>query len=197
MTASATFGALLAPARSQPPGPLSMAASAERAAVFDACYREHRDRVYGLCMRYCGGRAAWAEDVTHDVFVKLYEHLPALSDHDDLGAWLYRVAANLSISRIRREQSWLGRLRKIVAADDHAEPLPDDVLGEREAARGALSTLRTLPAKERVVLCMKVLDGKSQREIADALSMSEGYVSKLTARAWARVREAGWEVGDV
>ena len=43
---------------------------------------------------------------------------------------------------------------------------------------------------------MKLLDGKSGKEIADTLVMSEGYVSKLLARAWQRLRKAGWEVDD-
>jgi DNA-binding transcriptional regulator LsrR (DeoR family) len=41
---------------------------------------------------------------------------------------------------------------------------------------------------------MELLDGKKQREIATALKMSEGYVSKLLKRARSRVRISGWEV---
>jgi DNA-directed RNA polymerase specialized sigma24 family protein len=44
---------------------------------------------------------------------------------------------------------------------------------------------------------MKVLDGASQREIARALDVSEGYVSKLIARSVERLAAAGWEVDDV
>jgi RNA polymerase sigma-70 factor (ECF subfamily) len=67
------------------------------------------------------------------------------------------------------------------------------VVHQREAAE-ALAFLRSLPPNERVVLCMKVLDGCSQREIAQALSLSEGYVSKLAKRALDRARARGWEV---
>ena len=49
--------------------------------------------------------------------------------------------------------------------------------------------------QERVVLALKILDGLSQREIAALLSLSEGYVSKLTARATARLGAQGWKVG--
>ena len=55
--------------------------------------------------------------------------------------------------------------------------------------------LQSLPGQERVVLALKILDGLSQREIAALLSLSEGYVSKLVARATARLGAKGWKVG--
>lgn len=165
--------------------------------TFEASYQAHRQTIFRLCLRYGGGRVGWAEDATHDVFVKFLEHLPELDNPDDVGGWLYRVASNLCISRLRREQSFMGWLRNEQSADtEGVAPAVDVLLDERTEAKEALEALRTLPAKERVVLCMKVLDNKSQREIADVLSLSEGYVSKLVARAWARLRKAGWEGGD-
>jgi RNA polymerase sigma-70 factor, ECF subfamily len=177
---------------------LSLSAKAQsRGPTFEACYRAHHRRVYHHCLRYGGGNASFAEDVTHDVFVKLLEHLPSLDDHEDLGGWLYRVAANLSLSQLRRSRSVLRRFLPAYGRDLPAiEPPLDVAFEEREAANAALATLRTLPPRERVVLCMKVLDGKSQREIARTLALTEGYVSKLYARAWQRVRAAGWEGDD-
>lgn len=165
--------------------------------TFAACYEAHRDRVYHLCLRYGGGDVGFAEDVTQDVFVKLLEHLPALDARSDLGGWLYRVAANLAVSRRRRARAIL---RRFLPAYRHQapreQPAPQLQLEEREAAAAAVAALRALPLRERVVVCMKVLDSKSQREIAGALSLTEGYVSKIYARAWARLRAAGWEDDD-
>jgi RNA polymerase sigma-70 factor (ECF subfamily) len=177
---------------------VSLPATAKgRGPTFEACYRAHHARVYHHCLRYGGGNASFAEDVTHDVFLKLLEHLPALDERHDLGGWLYRVAANLAVTRLRRSRSIVRRFlpayRRSVA---EVEPALDAAFEQREAASGALATLRTLPPRERVVLCMKLLDGKSQREIAATLSLTEGYVSKLYARAWQRVRAAGWEGDD-
>jgi RNA polymerase sigma factor (sigma-70 family) len=135
-----------------------------------------------------------AEDLTHDVFVKLLEHLPRLAEGDDLGGWLYRVTANLAISRLRREQSLLGRLHRLWS--DEPTPSAESLFEQQEAAADALAMLHDLPARERMVVCMKLLDGQSQREIAATLSLSEGYVSKLLARGYERIRAGGWEVGD-
>ncbi len=163
--------------------------------TFEVAYVAHRERVYLWAVRFGGGRGAWAEDVTHDVFLKLHAHLHRL-DTDDLGAWLYRVTANLSMARLSSERSWLTRLTRVFSGDD-APDTPDDVLRLRGDAADALRLLTTLPPRERVALTMLVLDGRSQREIAQTLDYSEGYVSKLLKRAWARIRAAGWEVDDV
>lgn len=169
-----------------------------RGLTFQACYEAHRRRVYHLCLRYGGGNPTFAEDVTHEVFVKLLEHLGELENPEDLGGWLYRVAANLSLTQLRRSQSILGRFLPAYrhALRDESPAAPDEVFEQRESAAAAMHTLRTLPARERVVLCMKLLDGKSQKEIAETLAVSEGYVSKLLARAWTRLRKAGWEAPD-
>ncbi|MHB8874037.1 MAG: RNA polymerase sigma factor [Myxococcaceae bacterium] len=158
-------------------------------------YALHRDRVFHWALRYGAGDPAWAEDLMHDVFLKLVEQLDRGAPKDP-GGWLYRVTANLSISRIRRERSFLARLGRLFQAREDDAPSPDEVLMERSEGNEALGMLKALPELERVALCMKVLDGRSQREIARALSLSEGYVSKLVTRAWQRVRDAGWEGAD-
>jgi RNA polymerase sigma-70 factor (ECF subfamily) len=171
-----------------------MSARARQEATFTACYAEHHRRIYQVCLRYSSGDHGFAEDVTHDTFIKLLEHLPQLQDHDDLGAWLYRVATNLALSRLRRRRvlgAWMRRQEPVPLAD--ADPTPELAAEQREAAQRALRTLAALPPRERIVICMKLLDGKSQVEIAETLSLSEGYVSKLLARAWTRIREAGWD----
>lgn len=156
------------------------------------CYAKYRGEVYFTCLRYSGGRRAWAEDLTHDVFLKLFEHLSGFSARDNIGGWLFRVSANLCLSRLRREQSFLHCL----ARGDFSPPVPDaqDVVEDHEEAKAALATLGSLPAAELVPLCMKIFDGMTQHDIAATLGFSEGYVSKLLTRAWAKIRAAGWEV---
>jgi RNA polymerase sigma-70 factor (ECF subfamily) len=166
--------------------------------TLEECYATHRAFVFHRCLRYGAGNVAFAEEVTQDVFLKLLEHLPHLRDTHDLGGWLNRVAANLAISRLRRERSLLGKLQSLWLAADRAEPETAQHLIERkQIARDVLEALNMLPPRERVIICMKVLDGASQREIARTLDVSEGYVSKLIQRSLQCLAAAGWEVDDV
>lgn len=172
-------------------------ATADRPTLAE-CYARHRPFVFHRCLRYGAGNVAFAEEVTQDVFVKLLEHLPRLSDPHDLGGWLNRVTANLAITRLRRERSLLGKLQALWVSAERAETdTAQQVVERKQTAGHVLDALRTLPPRERVIICMNVLDGASQREIARTLDLSEGYVSKLLQRSLQCLAAAGWEVDDV
>lgn len=165
----------------------------DQRSTFEACFKAHRHRVFRLGLRYGRGQESWAEDLTQDVFMRLFEVLPTLDGQDDLGGWIYRVATNAALTRLRREKSVMSRMQKLFGSDDADTGSSADArLLLSEEARAAQAMLEALPPKERVVLSMKVLDGMAQRDIAQALGMSEGYVSKLLARAWEKVHAAGW-----
>lgn len=164
-------------------------------ASFEAAYRLHRARVLGWALRYCAGRGDLAEDVAHDVFLKLHRHFDGLAELDDLGAWLYRVTANEAVSRLRRERSFTAKLARLFTGAEDV-PAADHDFDRREETLLVERALRGLPDRERVVTCMWAVDGLAQRDIAKTLGLSEGYVSKLLARARERLRARGWEVSD-
>ena len=160
-------------------------------------YRQHRDQVYRLALRYGRGDRQWAEDVTQDVFVSLCKTIHQLEDDESLKGWFYRVATNRCLSRLRREAvanapavRWLlGRAAQV--PDD-----PEAQTTERRDLRRVDQMLAALPPKQRIAFCMYRLDGKEQQEIGDILGFSKSYVCKLIKRAEASIRAAGWEVGD-
>ncbi len=164
--------------------------------AFLECYREYRDHVFRSAMRYAGGRRDVADDLTQEVFIKLMDRWEELSARGELHGWLYRVTANLAISKLRREQRWTDRVRTLLASKPAGPVGPDQELATRQAMDQVVAALDALPPKQRVVLVMRVLDGKSQREIAEVIGVSEGYASKLLKRAQAKLRKAGWEVLD-
>jgi RNA polymerase sigma factor (sigma-70 family) len=164
---------------------------------FEDLYQQYAGQVFAWARRYAHGRSGWAEDVTHDVFVRAWENRDELREADVKG-WLFRVTQNRAFSLLRRESSLAHRLRDAVRTAwlPDAPATPEDALDQQQTAYAASAALEALPGQERVVLCLKMLDGLSQREIAELLSLSEGYVSKLVARAIARLAASGWKVGD-
>ncbi len=164
-------------------------------AEFDTVYRQYRQRVYRWALRYSAGDKGSAEDLVQEVFVKLLEALPSLDATDDLGAWFYRVTANLAMYRLRRETRFFKRLSRILLLEAPVRQ-PDELLALEEETSAVLEVVRRLPPRDRVLISMRYLDGKSGREIAQELGKSEGYVSKLLARAVERVRAQGWRLSD-
>jgi RNA polymerase sigma-70 factor (ECF subfamily) len=100
----------------------------------------------------------------------------------------------MAISRLRRERSWVARISDAWRAlQSDTVPSAEIIVVQREEAARALASLGALPPRERIVLTMKLLDNKSQRDIAEALDLSEGHVSKLIKRGIERLRAEGWE----
>jgi RNA polymerase sigma-70 factor (ECF subfamily) len=157
-------------------------------------YRRHRDLVLRLALRYGGGQRAWAEDVTHDVFVGLFSSLATLDRREEMEGFLYRATTHRCLTKLRRERLFSILTAKWLFGDDerHAEP----ALIAREDLRRALASLELLPPKERVAFSMYYLDGKEQDEIGAVLGHSKGQISKLIARAVAKLRARGIEVPD-
>jgi RNA polymerase sigma-70 factor (ECF subfamily) len=164
-----------------------------RPATFDECYVEHRDRVYRIGLRYGLGRRSFAEDVTQETFIRLYRNFAKVTQDEPVSDWLYAVASRLCISRLRRERSLLGWLSRVAHAVDDGAPSAAQLFERHEAAAAVMSAIGELPPRERVALCMKAIDGKSQRDIARILRVSEGYVSRLISSARTRLIAMGWE----
>ena len=156
----------------------------------EAAYQQFKEKVFHLCLRFGCGNVAWAEDVTHDVFVKVLENYGQIV-WDDAGGWIYRVTVNTCLSRLRRENSLWRRVQtKLVAWSAMAERRPttpqESVLRSAQAAE-LLDALDALSPLERTIFSMRYLDQVSQTEICRTLSLSKGYVSKVLARARVKV----------
>src|SRR4051812_34051177 len=87
---------------------------------FEDLYQQNVAQVFAWARRYAGGRAGWAEDVTHDVFVRAWKHREELRNEDVRG-WLFRVTQNRALSLLRREGSFVGRVRHAIHLAWHPE----------------------------------------------------------------------------
>lgn len=159
---------------------------------FDDLFHEHYDRVYGLLFRLVGNRGE-AEDLTQEVFLKLYHHaftqkrFQRQREHN-IGAWLYRVATNMGYNAIRsRQRRWQRNL--------HLVPKPDDGLSteaevaRRETAVKVRQTLAQLTERQVQLLLLRQM-GLSYADCAEICDVAPGSVGTLLARAAAAFRAA-------
>ncbi len=165
--------------------------------AFVQAYERHSQRVLRLCLRYGGGSLPWAEDVTHDVFMRLLSHLPSLSETEDLEGWLVTVTSRLCLKRLERERSIFGRvLLRLQGASPEPVSGPDAIFELKQSAREVLAAVARLPPRERIVMTLLLAEGRTQQEICAALGFSKGYVSKLASRGRELLVAQGWEAGD-
>ena len=71
--------------------------------AFEALYRQHVGRVYGLCLRMTGQPDS-AEDLTQDTFVNAWRSLPGYEGRSSFSTWLHRIAVNAVLAKRRSPQ---------------------------------------------------------------------------------------------
>jgi RNA polymerase sigma-70 factor (ECF subfamily) len=140
----------------------------------------HGPRVFALARRMLGD-AGEAEDVTQETMLRLWRVAPDWREEGAaLGTWLYRVAGNLAIDRLRRRRSAPGaELPEI--ADDAPGPLL--VLEARDRAAALDAALAALPERQRLAVVLRHLEERPNPEIAEILGTSVEAVESLLARA--------------
>jgi RNA polymerase sigma-70 factor (ECF subfamily) len=138
------------------------------------------------------------EDVTHDVFVKVQAELPRFRGDAQLTTWLFALTANTVRSK-RRTAAFRRFFR--ASSDDgldvaDARPLAPEELERRDAERALYRVLDQLSERDRQVLVLFELEGRSGREVAELLQVKPDAVWVLRHRAKARFAEAMRAVGD-
>lgn len=132
-----------------------------------------------------------AEDVTQEVFFKVYAKLDSFREDAAFSTWLYRVTLNAAADfRKRRrhekavsldEATWL----PLVAPGDG----PSDGLGRADLRAEVRRAMARLPEKFRSILVLRELEELSYQEIGQILGMNKGTVESRLFRARARLRE--------
>src|SRR5215471_5100523 len=147
---------------------------------FDEAFTLHHRAVFSTACAVVRD-AAVAEEVTQEVFLKLYRNLDSRLDAGLLRPWLLRVTVNQARNTRRGRHRALARDTTYLktTAQEVAPELRPESSQQLEAVRRALDKI-----KEPMRSCLLLRhQGLSYREIAQTLSLKENYVGSLVARA--------------
>jgi RNA polymerase sigma-70 factor (ECF subfamily) len=146
---------------------------------FERLYETYRGRVFSTAYRMLSNRAD-AEDVTQDVFIKVFKKLSSFRGDSSVSTWIYRIAVNACLDFRRRR-----RLRQAVSLDDGLEvgstPLSVTRLIE--------STLPRMAEGYRQVFVLHDIQGMKHCEIAKILGITDGASKSQLHRARAFLRK--------
>ena len=150
-------------------------------ASFEALFYRHYDRVYGLLFRLIGSRAE-AEDVTQEVFLKLYRQPLRGRQRHNVSAWLYRVATNMGYNHLRgRTRRW--QRNTVLVPEESTDPIdPAEKVVRDEIKVAVRIVLARLPERQAQLLLLRQM-GLSYAELAIACDIAPGSVGKLLSRA--------------
>jgi len=182
-----------------------MSADRERQLILDAqggnhaAFRElvglHMRRVYDLAYSFVNDRDD-AEDVAQEVFVKVYHSIEHFRQESGFATWLYRIATNASLDRLKHRKRASARLvpmneSKIVEMQTNQETDNIDTSIHIERA------LHELPTLQRAVVILRHMDGYSTRQVSEILRCSEGTVKTHLHRGLKKMRKLLHQIVEV
>ncbi len=154
-----------------------------------------------LIARMVGDRAL-AEDLAQDSFIKAYRNLAAFDTRRRLSSWLFRIAHNTAVDRLRRSRPATISIDAPAGESEHAAyepvaPAAADPL-ERDALRRALDdAVAQLRTEYRVAVTLRYDEGLPFEEIAQVMSVPEAtarsHVHRARKELAAILRAQGWE----
>lgn len=154
-------------------------ASQETSLSFDEAFTLHHRAVFATA-RGVARDAALAEEITQEVFLKLYRHFDSKPNDELLRAWLLRVTLNEARNMLRGQNRSRARDTSYQRKTDQPGPQVEyEQRLEMETARRALDKIKE-PMRSCLLLRQQ---GLSYREIAQTLELKENYVGSLVARA--------------
>jgi RNA polymerase sigma-70 factor (ECF subfamily) len=154
---------------------VAAAARGDRGA-FGELYRAHVDRIHGLCHRLTGDRAL-AEDCTQEAFIAAWRALPSFEGRAQFGSWLFRIAANVALARVRAPAKQREMSSMAMSDDDGGAGVDDAPPIDVEAA------IARLPDGARQVLVLVGLYGFTHEEAAADLGIAIGTSKAQLHRA--------------
>jgi RNA polymerase sigma-70 factor (ECF subfamily) len=138
-----------------------------------------------------------AEDVTQDVFIKIFESIHQFKGESALSTWVYRVAVTTALEFIRRKKrkKRYGLLSPLFGEDN--EPtleLPDFhhpgvKLDNKEKANMLFKAIKELPENQQIAFILNKVEGLSYQDVAEIMKTSLSAVESLLHRAKNNLRE--------
>jgi RNA polymerase sigma-70 factor (ECF subfamily) len=153
----------------------------------------HLPQVLALARRMLND-AAEAEDVAQEAMLRLWQMAGRWREDAPVGAWLYRVAHNLAIDRIRRRRPMVD----VDAAVDLADPAPTPAerLDQRERKAAVERAIAALPERQRTAITLVHTLEMGNIEAAAAMEISVEALESLLARGRRALRAALVELKD-
>lgn len=145
-----------------------------------------KDKLFRLALRITLDRAE-AEDVVQDTLIKVWNRRDEWAQFDSIEAYCLTIARNLAIDRSQKmEAQHIGLTPETQEMPDALTP--DRQLEDSERLKLVHQLVNELPEKQRAILQLRDIEGKSYKEIADLLQVTEEQVKVNLFRARQRIK---------
>lgn len=164
--------------------------------AFGEIVEVYRDKIYQLCYRMLGN-AYEAEDMAQEAFIRAYVNIERFNVNRKFSTWLYRIATNLCIDRIRKKKPDYFLDAEVAGTEGltlysqiaSTEATPDEEVSKMELQSIIQQEILKLPEKYRSVIVLRYIDELSLNEISEILSLPLGTVKTRIHRGREALRK--------
>ena len=165
--------------------------------AFAALVDGYSPRLYRLALRMLGDPLE-AEDVLQDTFIKAFRNLQSFEGRSKMGTWLYRIAANEALMRLRKREPMIISMDQDIETPEGSELprqledwccLPEGEFMTAEGQEQLDRAIETLSPALRAAFVLRDLQGLSTKEASEALGISESALKTRLSRARLELRE--------
>ena len=155
--------------------------------AFRLLMEKYQQQVFYVAMGFVHSRED-AEDITQEVFIRVFHSLGSFKEKSLFSTWLYRIALNTSINYINKNK----RQKFFTEAGDNLmnlfnrnneEKNAHQQLEATETEKSIQKAIDELPVKQRKAFILSKYEELSQRKVAEIMQTSEGAVEQLLVRA--------------
>jgi RNA polymerase sigma-70 factor (ECF subfamily) len=154
--------------------------------AFGQLVTHYQQAVYNIAYRLTGNRQE-AEDVAQEAFVKTYLALDRFDTQRPFAPWLYRIATNTALNRLKRRRPESEFNEEI--SPDNTAPNPEAQIITAEATDRLRAAIVDLPPNYRAAIELRHFQGLSYREMSETLDTPLSDVKSWLFRARRRLRE--------
>lgn len=169
---------------------LTLIATDRSDAAFRMLFKEYGPRIRSFMLKQ-GADADLAEELTQETLVTVWRKAGLYSaEKGSPSTWMFTIARNLRIDRIRRQKPWQELTEEHAASLPSNETPPDDAVDLNQRQVRVQAVLRDLPPEQVEAVSLAFIEGLAHSEIAERLGLPLGTVKSRIRLAYNKLRSA-------
>lgn len=156
--------------------------------IYKYVYDQYSRMVYSVCFRMTGNKEE-AEDVTQDIFIKVFNSINSFREDSKLSTWIYQITVNTCLNKLRKKKAinflslnfWEEEKGENEMAADSLTPREE--IEKSEIQKIVQGAINTLPAKQKTAVILSRYEELSYKEISKIMGVSLSSVESLLFRA--------------
>ncbi|MCR4336850.1 MAG: sigma-70 family RNA polymerase sigma factor [Candidatus Omnitrophica bacterium] len=160
-------------------------------ASFETLMHKYYARILNFLYRFVANREA-AEDLTQEVFIRVYKSAATYRPEAQLKTWIYTIAKNIALNELRKGHRHFVSLDEVLPSEegsfkhqieDRKAIHPRRELEKQERARAVKRAIDELPENQQLAVVLRRYEDLSHEEIAETMACSVSAVKSLLTRA--------------